>query len=200
VTAAPAPGPGARARRGRWVVLLLGAAGLVGLVSVPTWVHGEGRSVLEGTVAVAVPGSQAAPQAPAAALVLLAAAGALALVGRVGRWVVAGVSAAAGVLVVAGAVGVLRDPAGAVAAAVADATGVAAADPVASATAWPVVALVVGAAVPVLAVVLARAPGGWDQRSQRHERPAPGRAGRNASGAADERSDWDALSRGDDPS
>lgn len=189
----------APARRGRWVLLLLLAAGAVGLVTVPTWVTGSGSSVLDGAVTVAVDGAAAAPQAPAAALVLLAAAGALALVGRVGRWVVAAVSAGSGVLVLAAGATVLADPAAAVAGAVADATGVAGAAG-ATTTAGPAAAVVVGVLVVGLAVALLRAPGAWDQRSRRHDRPAGPDAGATATGAADERADWDALTRGDDPS
>ncbi|MCC2313151.1 Trp biosynthesis-associated membrane protein [Cellulomonas xiejunii] len=41
--------------------------------------------------------------------------------------------------------------------------------------------------------------GGWGRHtSRRHERP--GGAAPATTGAADERADWDALSRGDDPS
>jgi len=182
------------------VLLLLLAAALVGLVALPTWVVGEGSSALEGAVTVAVSGSAAAPQTRAAALVLLAAAGAVALVGPVGRRVVAAVAACAGVLVAAAGVAVLRDPAGAASAAVADATGVAAGEPGAAATGAPAAALVVGLLVVVLAVALVRAPGAWDQRSARHDRPTARGAGAASPPVADERSDWDSLSRGDDPS
>ncbi|UZN01585.1 Trp biosynthesis-associated membrane protein [Cellulomonas sp. S1-8] len=197
--AAAHPGPVAPARRGRWVLALLLAAGVVGLVTVPTWVTGSGTSVLDGAVTVTVDGAAAAPQAPAAALVLLAAAGALALVGRAGRWVVAAVSAGAGVLVLAAGAAVLADPSGAVSGAVADATGVTGASG-ATTTAGPAAAVVVGVLVVLLAVALARAPGAWDHRSRRHERPVGPDTGGTDPGAADERADWDALTRGDDPS
>ncbi|MBO3087041.1 Trp biosynthesis-associated membrane protein [Cellulomonas dongxiuzhuiae] len=188
------------ARRGRWVLLLLLAAALVGLVALPTWVVAEGSSALEDQVRVAVAGSQVAPQASAAALVLLAAAGAAALVGRAGRWVVAIVVAGAGVLVVAAGVAVLADPSGAVTGAVAQATGVAAGDARTTTTPAPVAAVVVGVLVVLLAAALARARGAWRQGSRRHERPGATGSGPAPAGPADERSDWDALSRGDDPS
>lgn len=193
----PTAGP---ARRGRWVLLLVLAAAAVGGVSRPTWAVGQVGAVLHDVVAVPVAGAIAAPQTGAAALVLLAAAGAVALVGRVGRGVVAAVTAGAGVLVVAAGLTVLRDPGAAVAATLADATGVTGGEPDARATAAPVVAVVLGAVVVVLAVLLARARGGWQQRSRRHERPTV--QGRDVAPAppGDERADWDALSRGDDPS
>lgn len=188
------------ARRGRWAVLLLAAAALVGLVALPTWVVGEGSHALDGTIDVPVSGSLVAPQTGAAALVLAAAAGAVALVGRAGRWVVAAVAAGAGVLVVTGALTVLADPAGAAAATVAEVTGVAPDGAAATTTVAPAVAAVLGALVIMLAGALARARGAWDQRSRRHERPAVRTAGAPGGDEHDERADWDALSRGDDPS
>ncbi|MCC2313152.1 Trp biosynthesis-associated membrane protein, partial [Cellulomonas xiejunii] len=162
-----APTPGAAragtdgsARRGRWVLLLVLAAALVAVVALPTWVVAEGSSSLERSVDVRVTGSAVAPQATAAGLVLLAAAAAVALVGRVGRWVVAIVTVGAGLLVCAAAGGVLADPGGAVWGAVAEATGVAVDDPSASLTAWPVVAVVAGVVVVLLGAALTRAGGG----------------------------------------
>ena len=183
-------------RRGRWIVLLLAAAALVAVDTRPAWVTAHGRTALED-VTVQVSGAQVAPQAGAATLVLLACAGAVALVGRAGRVVVALVTAGAGALVVAAAAGVLADPAGAARGPVADVTGVGRVPDVAS-TAWPVVALVLGAAVVLLAVALVRAPGAWDQRSRRHDAPAAA-LGAGEAPRDDARDDWDALSRGDDP-
>lgn len=193
-----APSAG-RARRGRWAALLATAGALVGVVALPVWVVAEGSSALDEVVTVTVTGAQAAPQTRAAALVLLAAGAAVALVGRVGRWAVAVVTAAAGVLVAAGGATVLSDPARAVSGAVVDATGVAEGSAAASTTAGPVVALVVGLLVVLLAAALAHAPGAWDQRSRRYDRQAARDDG-PGDGPPDERADWDALTRGDDPS
>ncbi|MBF0689325.1 MAG: Trp biosynthesis-associated membrane protein [Cellulomonas sp.] len=203
MTGAPADGAaraatGGSARRGRWVLLLVLAAALVAAVALPTWVVAEGSSSLESRVSVGVTGAAVAPQTTAAGLVLLAAAAAVALVGRAGRWVVAIVTAGAGLLVAAAAVAVLADPGGAVSGAVAETTGVAVGDPPASVTAWPVVACVAGALVVLLGLALGRAGGSWRHTSRRHERP--GGPAPATTGAADERADWDALSRGDDPS
>lgn len=196
MTTAPAPRPPGR---GRWVVAVLAAAAVVGLLALPTWVLATAGTPVDGDVALAVPGAAAAPGTVAGALVLLACAGALALVGRVGRWVVVGVLVLAGLLVAASAGAVLTDPAGPAAAAVAEATGVVPAAPQARTTAWPVVAVVVGGGLVLLAGGLARASTGWLPASTRHEAPAAG-ARTPAGGAPDERDDWDALSRGDDPS
>ncbi|NYD84881.1 Trp biosynthesis-associated membrane protein [Cellulomonas oligotrophica] len=196
MTTAPAP---RRPGRGRWVVAVLAAAGVVGALALPTWVLATAGTPVDGDVALAVPGAVAAPGTVAGALVLLACAGALALVGRVGRWVVVGVVVLAGVLVAASAGAVLADPSGPAAAAVAEATGVVPAAPQARVTAWPVVAAAVGAGLVLLAGGLARASAAWLPASTRHEAPAAGTP-RPVGQAPDERDDWDALSRGDDPS
>ena len=83
--------------------------------AVPAWITATTESVLGVPETIRVTGGAAASALVAAALVLLAATAAVALVGRLGRWVVVATVALAGVLVVAGAVGVLRDPAAAAA-------------------------------------------------------------------------------------
>jgi len=85
--------------------VLLVLAGLTAVVAVPTWFTTTGTTALEGTVAVHVSGSQVAPAILAAAVAVLAAVAAVALVGRAGRWVVALVVVACGVLVVRGVAG-----------------------------------------------------------------------------------------------
>lgn len=198
-----------RAGRGRAAGALLLAAALTGACAVPTWLTAASRSVLGGEVTVAVSGGGAAPGLVAAALVLLAATGAVALVGRAGRWVVVASVALAGVLVVAGAVAVLRDPLAAVLPAVVEQTGVERVVGDVDVTAWPWVAVVVGLLDVLVAVWLVRASASWsvsrrhEQRTSPDERAAGGAAAPGAGGGApgpdDERSQWDALSRGDDP-
>ncbi|QZN84309.1 Trp biosynthesis-associated membrane protein [Cellulomonas sp. C5510] len=208
------------AGRGRAVLVLLLLAGLAGLVTLPAWVTAEGANALGEPVAVTVRGSAAAPGIVAGALVLLAAAGAVGLVGRVGRWVVVAVVAAAGALVTGSALAARSGAASAAERAAADATGVASLAGEAVVAAWPVVAAAIGLLAVTAAAWLAVASGRWTAPSDRHERAvradggrgavdrgtgaagAPGDGGAGGSGGADtadERSTWDALSRGDDP-
>lgn len=187
-------------RRARSVLTLLLLSGLVALTTLPTWVSATAAGPQGEPVAVAVRGSVAAPGLVAAALVLLAAAGAVALVGRIGRWVVVGVVVAAGVLVMASALAARGGATAAAERAAADATGVPGLVGDVSVGPWPLVAAALGALVVGGAVQLARASGRWAAPSDRHERaagqaPAP----ENGPAADDERSTWDALSRGDDP-
>ncbi|HEY0117788.1 MAG TPA: Trp biosynthesis-associated membrane protein [Cellulomonas sp.] len=189
----------ARSSRATGVVWLLVLAALVGLSSLPTWVRATGVGALTGDVPVHVSGSQAAPVVPAAALALAAAGVAVALAGRVGRWVVVAVVALGGLAVVAASAAVLADAGTPAAAAAATQTGVGHLTGPASVTAGPWVAAVVGVLVVAAAVLLARSSARWAAPSRRHEvgpsTPAP-----PAAGAPDERDDWDALTRGSDPS
>ncbi|MEN1973903.1 Trp biosynthesis-associated membrane protein [Cellulomonas sp. P4] len=218
--AGAAPRRRAAAGRGRAVLALLVLAGLAGVVTLPAWVTAEGADALGEPVAVTVRGSAAAPGIVAGALVLLAAAGAVGLVGRVGRWVVVAVVAAAGVLVTASALAARSGARSVAERAAADATGVATLAGEAVVGAWPVVAAAVGLLAVAGAAWLAVASGRWAAPSDRHERAAragggggaveagtPGAgtsrpvaaAGTDGAPTADERSTWDALSRGDDP-
>jgi hypothetical protein len=162
--------------RGRWVVLLLLLAGVVGLSALPTWVTATATAPVTGDVAVTVSGSQAAPGVVAAALVLLAAAGAVGLVGQFGRWVVVLVVAGAGVLVTSSALAARSGARTTAERLAADRTGVARLvdDPVVSV--WPLVVAVLG-----VLVVLARASARWAPPSSRHERAGAGSAVGSAS-------------------
>lgn len=209
------------AGRGRWVLVLLLLSGVVALSALPVWATGAGATALGEQVPVAVRGTQAAPGVVAGALVLLAAAAALGLVGRFGRWVVVVVVAAAGALVVAAGLAARTSAVTTVERAAAEATGVPSVTGDVEVTAWPVLAAVLGAVVVVAAVALARASWRWAAPSDRHERAgsgsatgaagaagitgaagagaASGSAGGTAPAVDDERGAWDALSRGDDP-
>ncbi|KQR15919.1 Trp biosynthesis-associated membrane protein [Cellulomonas sp. Leaf334] len=195
----PQPVDRRRPGRGRAAGVLLVLAGVTAVVAVPTWFTTTGTTALQGVVTVEVTGTQAAPAVLAAAVAVLAAVAAVGLVGRVGRWVVAVVVVACGVLVAATALAVTADPVAAVTPVVAAETGVGTlAGPVVTSV-WPWVAVGVGVLDVVAGVWFVRASRAWSGPSQRHE-PAPGGAAAPPSGEPDERSDWDALSRGDDPS
>lgn len=185
--------------RAQGALSLLSLAVVVGVCALPTWVTATGTSALAGEVAVRVPGGQAAPVVPATALVLAAAGVALLLAGRAGRWVVAAVVLAGGVALAVAAGAVLADPASRAVDAVATQTGVGRLTSPARLTAWPGVTVAVGVLAVVVAVLLARSSARWSAPSRRHE-VAPSSSAPVASPAPDERSDWDALTRGSDPS
>ncbi|WP_265521072.1 Trp biosynthesis-associated membrane protein [Oerskovia flava] len=181
--------------RARSVLLLL-ALGLAALgAAAPTWLTTSGASVLDPDVAVTLTGTDAAPGVAAGALVLAAAALALGLVGRVGRWVVLAVAAASGVVVGGSAVSFLLDPDGPARSAVAQVTGVTEATGPVEVTVFPVLAAALGAVVVLAVVAVALASRRWTQGSARHERGSAPPAGQ----PADEQATWDALSRGEDP-
>lgn len=178
--------------RGRAAVLIAALTAATALVAVPGWVRGTGTTPAAGALTITVAGSAAAPGVPAAALVLGACLGAVALVGRRGRWLVVAGMAVAGAVVVVSGVAVLTDPVAAVASAVARRTGVGPTG--ATVTVWPVLAVLVGLVDAVAGWCVARAE--WPAPGRRHEVSAP------ATGTApgdDEAATWDALSRGEDP-
>jgi hypothetical protein len=187
---------GGRSGRGRAAGVLLLLALLTGVVALPTWFTTTAATALDPDVVVTAGGAEVAPAIPAAALVLLACAAAVALVGRVARWFVVVVVAGSGVLVAVASLRALADPwAAGLHQQVVTATGVATDDGAVTVSAWPYVSLGVGLVVVLAAVWLGRSSRRWPGPSRRHEgttgpRPA----------VDDERTAWDALSRGDDPS
>ena len=202
-----------------WVLLLLGGATLA--TAVPTWLSTTGATALDPEVEVTVAGTSAAPGVSASALVLVAAALALGLVGRVGRWVVLAVAAASGVVATVSALGVALDPEPSARSAVADATGVPEVTAPVDLTVAPWLAATLGVLTVLAVVWVAVGSRSWAGASTRHER-ATGATAAAASAAAgttapegpsypsgatepaspDDLTDhdaWDALSRGEDP-
>lgn len=188
-----------------WTLLLLGGATLA--AAAPTWSTTTGATALEPVVDVAVSGTTAAPGVGAAALVLVASALALGLVGRAGRWVVLAVAALSGVVTTASALAVALDPEPSARSAVAEATGVTELTAPVSLTPAPWVAAALGVVTVLVAVWAAVGSRAWHRASTRHERdagaaPAPAAGGPATDGPADGLDDhdaWDALSRGEDP-
>lgn len=182
-----------RSTRGRSALAVLLLAIAVGACALPVWVTATGVSALAGHVPVRVHGSAVAPLVPATALVLAAAGAAIALAGRLGRWVVAAVVLAGGVAVVVAAAVVIADPSAAATDAVGAQTGIDHLAGPASVTAAPWVTVLVGVVGLLVGLLVVRSSASW-ATSRRHE-VAPASAG-----APDERSDWDDLTRGTDPS
>jgi len=160
------------------------------VAAAPAWVRATGSTALDAHVAIAISGTRSSTAIGAAALVLLAAGGALSLVGRVGRWVVVVVVVAAGVLVTASALAVIADPVPVATAVAAEQTGAGALSGPVRLTVFPYVAAVIGVAVVAVGAFVARASGGWST-SSRHDVAA--------AVPDDDHSAWDALTRGDDP-
>ena len=194
---------------------VLGVAGLgvvlLGAGAVP-WLRVEAVTAISREV-LGVRGAQAAPMVPASGLVLLAAALALALAGRVGRILAAVAIGAAGVLAASTTVGFLAEPTAAARTAVASATGVRPLDVDPQVTPWPGAAIAGGLLAVGVGVVVVRGSRSWPGRSgERYERvgPVPGgpvpdkKSSGESSSERDAASramhDWDALSRGEDPS
>ncbi|MGV8964838.1 MAG: Trp biosynthesis-associated membrane protein [Cellulomonas sp.] len=189
----PARTPSTR-RRAVLVVLLLALAVLA--AGVPRWMHTAGTTALADLVPVDITGTQAAPAVPAVALVLLAAGAAIGLVGRIGRWVVVAVVSGIGVLLTGSALAVIANPETVAGTMVANATGVATlAEPV-TLTVAPYAAAALGVVALLVGGWLAVTSRTWSHPSARHEVGGP----QPVDLPDDDRSAWDALSRGEDPS
>lgn len=181
-----------------------GTVGLGGLllgVAAAPWLEVTVRTALT-TATIAVRGSDAVPAVPAAALVLLAGGLALALAGAVARLVASVAVSAVGVVVVAVTAGFLADPSSAAVSAVAEVTGVRGLEGEVATTPWPAVALGLGVVAALGGVVLAVAQRAWERgtRGRRYERSGPPGGGVPTEPRVRAMDDWDALSRGEDPS
>lgn len=211
-------GPTARAPRiGRTasVAVLVGLGGALLAISAAPWLLVPVSTAIAETT-VSVPGSTAVPAAPASALVVLAGGLAVAIAGRVARVVAAVAVAGAGLLAAVAAVRFVADPAAAALAASAEATGLRELAGTPSVTPWPLVAAGLGGLAALAAVTVAFASRRWESGAggRRFERAVPdggASSGETPGGASagteaepvDVRTramdDWDALSRGDDP-
>jgi uncharacterized membrane protein (TIGR02234 family) len=177
------------------VLLLLLLGGLALLSAVPTWLTSAGSTALSAHVPVAVTGTHAAPGVGAGALVVVAGALALGIVGRIGRYVVLAVTAVAGVVVATSAISVLGDTVTVATTAAADSTGVTELIEPVKVAPWPYVTIVLGFVVTVFSVLVAVFSRGW-RTSSRHERAA---AAPSLPEPDDDHATWDSLTRGDDP-
>ncbi|GAB4085751.1 hypothetical protein GCM10028784_23810 [Myceligenerans cantabricum] len=188
--------------RTRALLALLALGGVALATASVTWVTTEVATAVQADVAVQATGNEAAPVVGAAALVLLACGPALALTGRVGRYVVLAVAALAGAGVATAALAVVTDPETAGTSAAADAAGVTDLTAPVDLTAGPWATAAAGVLAVLVAVAAALAARRWPQASRRHERDAPPGSADGAgesSGEPDPADDWDALTRGEDP-
>lgn len=152
------------------LLLLLGGVGV--LTAVPTWLTTTAATALETSVDVSVSGTTAAPGVSAAALVVVAAALSLGLVGRVARWVSLAVVALGGLVIAGSALAFVRSPDAAARSGVAEATGVAGPASEIDVSVAPYLTVAVGVAVVAVAVWAALARVDWSQRSRRYDAPA----------------------------
>lgn len=200
-------------RRSAVLTVLAGGALLL-VVSLLTWARGSAALTVGGTTTVQVTGAQGAAVVPSAALVVLAAGLAIGLAGRIARIIAAVAVALASLLALVAAVGFTTDPTPALLRAAGEVSGVPQLSDAIQITVWPVVAIVLAAVLTLVGGVLPFVMGTWYRvgvRYERDDRPRPAApADQSGTGethgarppgpAAQRISDWDALSRGEDPS
>lgn len=184
------------------VVLLAVAAGIVLLAAGRAdWVTGTVDGIA-GPVRASAVGTDAAPGLAGLALVAMAAAVAATTSGKVARWVCVVALAAVGLGVIALSARALLDAPtvlGGVAASESGTTGTL--EAAASTTPWPWVAIVAALLLLVSAGGAAVGSRKWGALGGKYERPT-GDGATEVGGARGERvdSDWDRVTRGDDPS
>ncbi|MFE4198116.1 Trp biosynthesis-associated membrane protein [Paenarthrobacter sp. NPDC056912] len=143
-----------------------------------------------------VQGSKAATAVTALALAALAGGLAASIAGRIARWIIAAIIALSAAGIILAAATVLADPLGAAQGSIAAATGISGGQAEATATVFPVLAVVAGALLAICAVVLPVAGRYWKSRTKYD---AATRARQRTTGPVDEIDSWDSLSRGEDP-
>lgn len=179
--------------------LLIGGASLLSWTQ--TWIAVTLRSGLELEIA----GDVAAPALAALGLATLALAAALSLAGRVFRTVLGVVQVVISGGVILASLGAFSDPGRAARPTISEVTGVAGAESVAalidSATlsAWPTIAVLLGALGVLHGVFVLVTAGSWPRGGRRFETAQPGAGSDGAAVTHDAIDDWDALSGGDDP-
>lgn len=189
----------------RTAASLTGLTGVAVLVTtLPTWVSGSAPTAT-GDLTVSAAGTTVAPGTASIALVILAAGAVLGLAGRVLR-VLALLGVIAGAILAAlNVFAFLAAPEVAAASAAAEVTSVRAINEPVAVTVWPYLCLAVLAIGAGLGVWFLTRLGSWQAVGRRFEtRGAPP----PAEDVADSRTrarrqamdDWDALSRGEDPS
>jgi hypothetical protein len=186
-------------RRGK-NILILASLVLAGIV-LASWTQSWFTFEVGLAKPVVVEGTVAAPALTALALAELVLLLALAIAGRFFRVVLAVIQVFVGVAIIASAATSLADPVAASATSLTKATGIAGDASIAAeivgpilVSAWPVVSLVAGVLLIVLAVVILVVCRTWPtSTSRKYTRTAPAAAERTAV------DDWDSLSGGDDP-
>lgn len=185
-----------RLSRGRAVLAVLGGGALLLVSALPAWATAPAMVTMDATAMAEVNGSDGVPVVPSAALVVLAAGLAIGLAGRIARVLASLAVALCGGLAAVSTFVFLRDPEPALRAADSEASSFVELTGPTGVTPWPVVALVIGILLTIAGVLLPLVMGAWPrvgQRYERHTQPAP-------SGPRRQIADWDALSRGEDPS
>lgn len=203
------------------IVTVIGASALALLAWTQTWVLAD--LIIQGTATarIDVTGSTAAPALTALALAGLALAGALTIAGPVIRVVLGVLETLLGVSVFLAALTAVIDPAGASAAAVTAATGIAGHESIhagvasATLTGWPYLALAAAGIMVVAGIGVLSTQHRWPGPTTRYQavRLVPAStdadaasasdgvapAGDSAARRSDSVGDWDDLSRGEDP-
>lgn len=180
--------------------------GAVLVSTLPTWVRAT-TPTATGDLAVTAAGTAASPAAASAGLVVIAAALVLGLAGRAMRFIALVVVIAASAGAAFTVMSFLRTPDVVAASAAAEMTSVRAVNTPVSVTIWPYLSLAILILAAVMAVWILTHLGTWQRVGRRYETTADASFDHEAQHGDDRTrarlramDDWDAISRGEDPS
>lgn len=184
------------------VVVLLGLAASLALAGTTAleWLRATAPDLTGTVIEVPVTGQEAAPAMMALGLVGAAASLASALSSVWVRWVTGPVLVLAGATAAVLSAGVALDPGAAARAGVARATGVLGGDLHATASTWPLLAVVPAVLVALAGLAVLVAGGRWRTGSRYRSAAVAAPQSAAASPQDDPAAAWDALTRGQDPS
>lgn len=192
--------------RGRAAAIVTVLGALILLTTLPSWVSGTAPTAT-GDLPVAAAGTTASPTTASIGLVILAAGLLLGLAGRAARIGALIAVMGGGVLAAVTIIGFLREPEVVARAAAAEATSVRAINLPVTVTVWPYVAMTILVVAIGAAAWLITHLGAWASVGRRYQRaaddrPEPTRAAKKDPQVELRRQtidDWDAISRGEDP-
>lgn len=176
---------------------VLGA--LLGLwTATRTWITVDVESGTVQVPQIIVDGSTAAASVTAVCVAVLAGALALLIAGKIARYAIGVITILAGASVIASGISALANPQAAAASAVAEATGLTMSAGEYAVSAWPAVTVVAGALIVLQGLLVLVISGRW-KKSSKYDRKVSTAGQPPADAQSRGISDWEQLSKGEDP-
>ena len=176
---------------------VLGA--LLGLwTATRTWITVDVESGTVQVPQIIVDGSTAAASVTAVCVAVLAGALALLIAGKIARYAIGVITVLAGASVIASGISALANPQATAASAVAEATGLTMSAGDYAVSAWPAVTVLAGALIALQGLLVLVVSGRW-KKSSKYDRKVSTAGQPPADAQSRGISDWEQLSKGEDP-
>ncbi|HJX79569.1 Trp biosynthesis-associated membrane protein [Glutamicibacter sp.] len=179
---------------------LLGVLGaLLGLwTATRTWITVDVESGTVQVPQIIVAGSTAAASVTAVCVAVLAGALALLIAGKIARYIIGVITVLAGASVITSGISALANPQAAAASAVAEATGLTTSAGDYAVSAWPAITVLAGAVIVLQGLLVLVISGRW-KKSSKYDRKVDTAGQPPADAQSRGISDWEQLSKGEDP-